>query len=111
MTAHNVSIRNQAWFSDDKLCAVVDRAYSGSSIRHTTRGLVKFSGSVVALCVAALIQTVAIGQQSAVLRSVDVYGTDLFSGDEVAREYKADVDVIAAAFATFPSNSELAGRS
>jgi len=72
---------------------------------------VKLSGSVAALFVAVLIHTVAIGQQSAVLRSVDVYGTNLFSGDEVAREYKADVDAIAAAFATFPSNSELAGRS
>ena len=28
MTARNVSIRNQTWFSDDKLCAVIDRAYS-----------------------------------------------------------------------------------
>ena len=27
MTARNVSIRNQAWFQNEKLCAVIDRAY------------------------------------------------------------------------------------
>src|SRR5215471_20886556 len=33
MTAHNVSLRNHAWFSDDKLCAVIDRGYSDTGRR------------------------------------------------------------------------------
>ena len=35
MTAHNVSIRNHKWLSDDKLCAVIDRAYSGTRLATT----------------------------------------------------------------------------
>jgi hypothetical protein len=43
------------------------------------------------------------------LRSVDVFGTEVLTGDDVATEFKSDIDLIAAAFATRPPNPELGG--
>jgi hypothetical protein len=41
------------------------------------------------------------------LRSVDVFDTKVLTGDDVAREFKSDIDSIAAAFGTWPPNPEL----
>jgi hypothetical protein len=43
------------------------------------------------------------------LRSIDVFGTSVLTGDDVATEFKSDIDSIAAAFGTWPPNVELAG--
>lgn len=43
------------------------------------------------------------------LRSVDVFGTKVLNGDDVATEFESDIGSIAAAFGTWPPSLELAG--
>src|SRR5262245_9067194 len=47
MTAHNVSICIHVWFVDDKLCAVIDRAYSGKL--QSFRGYMSLQGREIIL--------------------------------------------------------------
>ncbi len=52
---------------------------------------------------------VAHARRPPVFRSIDVYGTDRFTGDEVAAEFKTDIDTIVKAFAVWPPNADIAG--
>jgi hypothetical protein len=40
-------------------------------------------------------------------RSVDVFGTEIFTGDDVAKEFKSDIASLAVSFGTWPPDPEL----
>jgi hypothetical protein len=50
--------------------------------------------------------TALLAQEPPTLRSVDVFGTEIFSGDDVAREFKTEIASIASAFAKFPPDPD-----
>jgi hypothetical protein len=49
-----------------------------------------------------------LAQEPPTLRSVDVFGTEIFSGDDVAREFKTEIASIASAFAKWPPDPDQA---
>jgi len=46
-----------------------------------------------------------------ILRSVDVFGTEIFTADSIATEFKSDIASLAEAFGAWPPNPELDGAA
>jgi len=64
----------------------------------------------VAVLLLIILTETAGGQQPSAaaptLRSVDVFGTEIFTGDDVATEFKSDIASLAASLGTWPPNED-----